>query len=113
MNKIVSIIASIVLWLRKTIPVAKDDKVQHATLMKFLVYPTALWGVVLNPLVAFWLIVSYNGLAILWEIPSLVKEKFTYAAFSRSGSDIAAGFQETLIPLALLYEILRLKGIFS
>ena len=93
-------------WLRASVPVTPADKTQHQNLMEIFVIPAACWGLFF-PVTCFWIIIGLNVLAIVWELPFLIREKFKYWAIKLSIADYIISFKVSFIPLLMLYYIIN------
>lgn len=73
--------------LTKLIPIPKFDKLQHYFTVRYLSIPIGLWGLA-QPLFAFIALNIVFAIAIGWEVPKLIKNKFSKQSISDALGDI-------------------------
>lgn len=92
----------IVDWLRDNIPVTPEDKTQHQNLTEIIMWFTVPFALLASPILALWVLVGINLLAMAWEIPSLRAGNWKWIFFKESIADYVMTFKVTFIPFVII-----------
>lgn len=87
-----------------SLPTFAEDVQKHFVVVYSLSLPTSLFGM-FNPILGLIGLGTILAGAILWELPTLIRGKFSYVSVKESIKDVGVAFAAVMVPLVMMIYI--------